>query len=286
MKTIDTLIPDVQRLFDEGHKCDPERVSQFGRELAETVATRLREYATPREPTLRMSNLGKPDRQLWYDMNDSGGAEDLTSEAKLTFLYGDILEALLLFLAEEAGHSVIDKQKEVELDGIKGHIDAVIDGVVVDVKSASKFGFQKFEDGSVWENDPFGYVEQLAGYAKALDKDAAWWAVSKERGKLTLLKAEQVRLDPIEITDRIDVIKEAVSQSEPPERCYDPIADGKSGNMKLPIGCSYCRHKFKCWADANNGLGVRTFIYSDGPRHLVTVENEPRVPEVFPTDER
>ena len=66
-----------------------------------------------------------------------------------------------------------------------------------------------------------------------------------------------------------------------PDRCYDPVPDGKSGNYKLPIGCVYCRHKTLCWSDANQGQGLRTFKYSNGNRHLVQIAKMPDVEEII-----
>jgi len=47
-----------------------------------------------------------------------------------------------------------------------------------------------------------------------------------------------------------------------------------SPNTKLPVMCSYCEFKKKCWPEA------RKFIYSYGPVFLVDVKSEPKVPEV------
>jgi len=65
-----------------------------------------------------------------------------------------------------------------------------------------------------------------------------------------------------------------------PDRCYSAIPDGKSGNMRLPIGCVYCRHNRVCWSDSNEGKGLRTFKYASGKRHLVKVAKTPDVEEV------
>jgi hypothetical protein len=43
----------------------------------------------------------------------------------------------------------------------------VIDGVTVDVKSASKYGFEKFLKHNLREDDPFGYISQLSSYVYA-----------------------------------------------------------------------------------------------------------------------
>ena len=52
--------------------------------------------------------------------------------------------------------------------------------------------------------------------------------------------------------------------------------------MKLSIGCSYCAYKVDCWSDANDGQGLRKFIYSKGPRWLTKVVSEPNVSEDIP----
>jgi hypothetical protein len=231
-------------------------------------------------PHLRLSAVGKPARQLWYEI---GGheREELTPQVHLKFLFGDLWELVLLWLAKEVGHEVTHEQAEVELNGVVGHCDAVIDGVVVDVKSASSFAFKKFADGSLPDNDPFGYMEQLASYCTALGGlDGAFLAVDKQSGKLALLRYSYEELKQYAVTERIEYLKEVTSSTEIPERCYEPEPDGKSGNMKLGVNCSYCPFKHECWSDANGGMGIRTFLYSNAPRHLVEVKKEPNVFEV------
>jgi len=279
-KNISELVDDIYALFG-GHECNPANVEEFGRELSRLVADRLGEHRGDRAATLRMSNLGRPDRQLWYEINGDGGGEEFPPHVRIKFLYGDILEALLLFLAKEAGHTVELAQAEVEIDGIVGHNDAVIDGVVVDVKSASTFSFKKFKDGSLREDDPFGYMEQLAGYSAGLGGlDGAFLAIDKTLGHLTLMQVPRAELFALDIPGRIKHIKGVLANPEVPERCYAPVDMGASGNQKLDTGCSYCSHKFKCWSDANDGIGLRSFLYSSGPVHLTTVVKEPNVIEV------
>lgn len=278
-KSLDTLVEDIYELFN-GHDVDPDRAEEFGRAIATAVSTRLSEYKKEREFTLRVSNLGKPDRQLWYDKNKPE-KEELAPHTKIKFMFGDLIEALLLFLAAEAGHTVTDQQTEVIVDGIVGHNDAVIDDVVVDVKSASTHAFKKFRDGTLSDDDPFGYMEQMAGYSEGLGKrDGAFLAMDKQNGHITLLRVPREELEALDVRARIEHLKAVVDQPEPPERCYEPVPEGQSGNMKLPIGCSYCPHKFECWKDANDGIGLRTFLYSSGPVHLTKVEREPKVLEI------
>jgi len=113
--------------------------------------------------------------------------------------------------------------------------------------------------------------------------DVGWLVMDKTNGHLTYLKYDMAdesqwywsKLNFFSIEERIKNIKRVVKSETPPERCYEPIADGKSGNMKLAVGCSYCAYKHECW-----GKDLRTFIYSTGPRYLTEVKFVPSVLEV------
>lgn len=277
MKKLKKLPDDIYQLFDPevDHECTEDNLEAFANNLKELVRTRLRKY-TPRDTPLRFSALGKKNRQLWYEAHPvEGSKEPMLPKTYLKFMYGDVIEQLLLLLAKEAGHSVENEQGPVEVDGVTGSIDAVIDGVVVDVKSASPYGYKKFEQGSVTEDDPFGYVDQLAGYASVLTpgEPAAWLAQDKVSGDICISPLSSVTIKYHPPGKRIEELKEVIALPEPPERCYEDIPDGKSGNRKLDTGCSYCAHKFRCWPT------LRTFIYSSGPRYLTHVERVPDVPE-------
>lgn len=287
MKSIHTLVDDIYNLFTPGdHEISEEFVEELGRQVAETVASRIQEaQGGERKGGLRMSNVGRPERQLYYEVHGVGEEgqkpEELKPQTMLQFMFGDVWESILLYLAKEAGHTVTHEQGEVMLNGVKGHNDAIIDGVVVDVKSASPFAIKKFETKSVVEDDPFGYMEQLSGYCEAHGKlDGAFLAVQKVTGKLVLCDFSWEDLEIYNVSGRIDYMRDVLDDSEPPDRCYDPVPEGKSGNLKLDTGCKYCAFKHHCWADANDGIGLRTFIYSDGPRHFTHVEKTPRTEEV------
>jgi len=276
MKDVSTLIKDIYDLFDpdKGHTPNEENLDRFCQTLKDVLRVRLAERRPPDNP-LRFSSLGRQDRQIYLD-HHSKVKEKLTSKTYFKFLYGDVIEALFLFLAVEAGHTVERTQEEIEVDGVKGHIDAVIDGVVCDVKSASPFGYKKFVKGEVFSNDPFGYVAQLSGYASVLTpgKAAAWPVMDKVSADLSLVMLPSSIIEDNRPEPRIAHLKEVLEKTEPPPLCHEPVPDGKSGNMRLDTGCSYCGHKKTCFPD------MRTFIYSTGPRYLTKVVNEPNVPEI------
>lgn len=283
-KTIDTLVEDIYHLFDVGHEVDPDNCQKFGELLSSTIAERLKEYSSQRDSYLRLSSIGKPDRQVYYEVNNYP-KESLTANTKVKFLFGDILECLLLFLAREAGHEVTEEQKPVIIEGVKGHKDCRIDGVTVDVKSASTRSFDKFRSGKLLQEgeDPFGYKYQLASYVQGDEEegepeDGAFLAIDKQLGHITLLTLPA--LEQPNVRNRTRELKELVEKPEPPERCYEPVPEGKSGNMKLSVGCAYCPFKKECWKDANNNQGLRSFAYSSGVVHFTHIEKEPKVPEI------
>lgn len=274
---METLPNDIYSLFDPDstHVPNEENLEEFASNLKDLLRVRLSERDTSRGP-LRFSALGKPDRQIWFDAHPNGTEEKMSGKTYFKFLYGDIIEQVLLFLAKEAGHSVEATQKQVEVDGVKGSIDAIIDGVVVDVKSASPHGYKKFKQGNLVNDDPFGYVAQLSGYSAELTpgKSAAWVAMDKVTADICVSPLSSSVIQDNLPAPRIKHLKEVIAQSEPPPLCYSPKPRGASGNMELPTGCSYCVHKFRCHPT------VRTFLYSTGPAYLTKVVKEPEVPEI------
>lgn len=275
-KTLDTLVEDVYQLFDpnKGHEPSEENLETFAQNIKETLRLRLAQRENVRDP-LRFSSLGKTDRQIWH-MAHGTEQEELSSKTFFKFLYGDVIEQLVLFLVKEAGHTVEREQEEVEVDGVKGHIDAIVDGVVVDVKSASPFSFKKFKDQTVFEDDPFGYIPQISGYANVLTpgESSAFLAFDKVHGDLCVMHVPASISQHYRPEDRIAHLKDVISSPVPPNLCHADVKDGESGNRKLGTECSYCPFKRSCFPD------LRTFIYSSGPRYLTRVERVPNVPEV------
>jgi hypothetical protein len=274
MASINTLAEDIHKLLEKGTDVDlTEQVKDFGNRISTLIRDRLLPKTEKR--TLRMSNIGKPDRQLWYEVRGEVNKEDFNGPTYLKFLYGDLIEEIVLFLAEVAGHSVSDRQRQVNVDGIVGHIDAVIDGVLIDVKSTSPHAFKKFKDGTLRNDDPFAYIPQLSGYLQGTGiEHGGYVAVDKQNGNIAFMPLTNE--DEYNVKDRIKKIKEIVSSENPPPRCFSPEPMGKSGNLKLPTGCSYCSFKSECWKD----VGLRKFLYSTGPVWMTHVEKEPEVIEV------
>ena len=275
-KTIDTLLDNIENLFINGKDLDETNLNIFLSNLKEILIDRFKKKED-QKPGLRMSRIGVPNLRLWYDYYEPIPRDRV---ADFKFLYGDLIEQLMLLLVKEAGHLVEDEQATVVVDGIEGHIDCRIDGYVVDIKSTSNFAFKKFLHGTLDGNDPFGYIAQLSGYMHAYNTDkGAFLAANKETGQRALYKPQAI--DMINVPARIKEVKEVVSKAvKPTAKCYPPTPYGKSGNLTLDKNCSYCPHKFKCWMDANNGKGIRQFKYANETVDFVSVVNEPRVEEI------
>lgn len=286
-KTIETLVEDIYKLMETKSSprgTDVEGIlDDFGTRMANLLKKEFLPYVDNAQGRsgLRLSSVGKPDRQQWYSVRGYS-REKLQPHNYIKFMYGHILEELLIAFTKLAGHEVSDEQKECYVEGIKGHMDCRIDGTLVDIKSASTYAFKKFENGSLAFDDPFGYVAQLKAYAHSEgDTEYAWFAIDKQNGKLAVLKydekdmnSEVFKVLDYDIAERVKQVKESVASQELPERCHDPVPDGKSGNEKLSTGCSYCGYKNHCYPD------LRTFLYSTGPRFLTKVVKEPNVLEV------
>lgn len=282
MKTIDTLISDIYSMLEQGVDVEQphvkEALDEVGSLVREAVEIILREGQRTGVSNLRLSAIGKPDRQIWYGVKGEEG-ESINGQTKIKFLMGHVLEALLICLTKASGHEVTEAQDTVEVEGVLGHQDCRIDGWLVDIKSASSFAFKKFKEGTLSEDDSFGYIPQISAYAtRHGDKQAAFFAIDKNSSELTLLKVHDMEM--IDAPARVRHLKGVVNSEQVPERCYSDVADGASGNRKLAIGCVFCAYKKKCWSDANGGKGLRAFQYSNGVRYLTTVAKTPNVDEV------
>jgi hypothetical protein len=288
LKSIKTLVKDIYALFDPSVHVEPkqEHLDQFGENMKRLVKEKLAEVSAL--PALRMSNLGsKCDRQLWLKINEPGKGEAMPPYAFLKFIYGSLIEELLLLLAKVSGHEVTDEQKTVNIGGVEGHIDAKIDGVLIDVKSASTYSFKKFEEGLKPEQDSFGYLTQLGSYNYAetgSKMPAGFLAMDKQNGFLHL----DLHTDGINNTDYEALVKQkqAMLAGPMPERGFDDVPDGykkkvdgayklfPNGNRKLGLECSYCDRKNRCWP------GLKTYAYSHGPVFFTKVVKEPKVEEI------
>ena len=202
---------------------------------------------------LRMSNVGSPTCQLWFEKNPPEKALPKPTTFIMNMMLGDIVEAVFKALLTEAGVTYEDNSKvtlKLEDDEITGEYDLVIDDAVDDVKSASDWSYRnKFASyDTLAQGDSFGYVSQLAGYARAADKKAGgWWVVNKANGEFKYVKAD------IDLDEEITKIQHTVDTLNENEfkRCFEPVPEKwrgkKTGNMVLNDNCRFCSYKYACF---------------------------------------
>lgn len=267
-RTIDTVCEDIEELFTANHPdvLDERALQTCVDDIKNSIREAIETSGKSRPFVLRASNLGTADRKLWLQSRDPNyGIHDAGSH--MTFLMGHILEALMVYLTREAGHTVTEAQKEIERFGVKGHIDGRIDGVKTDYKSASSNNYKKFSTGSLRTDDPYGYLYQMAFYTEEGDEDVAWFAIDKQYGKYCLLFMKGLELPNVE--SRIEHLREMLSKEEMPEEICAPEKEHENGNVELPNACGWCEYRGTCWPNA------RAFKYANGIRRFSKVVKEP-----------
>lgn len=281
MKDIKTLVEDMNEVIKGNGGWNGTIGSMLGTNIALTANQR---FSKPQEPRsyLSLSSIGTPcKRKLWYKINEPTKAEPLQANALLKFFFGDMIEELVLAIVKAAGHDVKGEQDRLDVHGIKGHRDCVIDGMTVDVKSASPFAFKKFKDGNLRDDDPFGYISQLSSYVYAGQDDPV--VTNKTQGAFLVIDKVNghICLDIYDFDEELKTKEEEMLaakelvKGEIPEDRIPPIPQSKtSPNTKLDVSCSYCEFNKVCWPEA------RVFLYNTGPLYLVDVVNEPRVFEL------
>lgn len=269
MKKKKDVVSDIYKYLEKYPKVSNKDANRLAKMIAAVVQEKLQQY---RKPSLSMSSIGKPHRRLWMDIKYPKKPD---GQSRLKFLYGDIIEQLVIWLLQQTGHKVTKTQAKVEVNGVTGSIDLLLDGELRDVKSCSSHSFKKFKEGTLPQNDPFGYCAQLAGYNHCFKSSRPGFiAVNKESGEIC-----EYLPDPGWDLPNADVVitkaKDVVNNKRMPDTpCAKPIPFGSSGNMSVPTCCKYCSHLKKCWPEA------RAFKYSTGTEYLTVVKKVPNVKEI------
>ena len=234
-----------------------ETVQQIGKDVMDSVRRQFGGGNKRDEFRLRMSNIGKPTCQLWFVKNKPEKALPKPTTFVMNMLLGDIVEAAFKGIITEAGVAYEDEDNFVQLelneDTIHGSYDLIMDGALDDVKSASDWSYRnKFESyDTLSKGDSFGYIGQLAGYAKATGKKVGgWWVVNKANGNIKYVPADGFDLDAeiAKIQDTVDTVNKNEF-----ERCFNPVPEtfrGKtSGNTILNPSCKFCDFRFECFPE-------------------------------------
>jgi len=235
-----------------------ETAKKIGAEVADAVIRQFGSGKSRGDFRLRMSNIGRPTCQLWFEKNKPETALPKPTTFVMNMMLGDIVEAVFKGLLTESGVDFDDTDKVTLKVGdsndtrVSGSYDLILGDAVDDIKSASDWSYRnKFDSyDTLKKSDPFGYVGQLAGYAKASDKRAGgWWVVNKANGSFKYVPAA------INMKEELTKLKETVEKVNENkfERCFEAVPEtyrGKpSGNMVLNDSCKFCDYRFECWPE-------------------------------------
>jgi len=258
------ILSKVQLYLDKAAK-EPVKISdKLVEEFGEACKSALRKQFSEerrKEFKPRMSNIGRPLCQLQMEAQNVKG-EGQPYNVKMRNTFGDLIEALAVFVLKSAGVKLEDEQKNVKYkfngSTIEGRLDVKIDKKIWDIKSASPYSFKnKFGEAggfdTVVKDDAFGYVSQgyLYGESERLPF-GGWIVVNKSTG-------EWVVCDTPLVDDhhRVKAIKNAednmksIQNKKPFKKCYSEIEETfrtkKTGNKILGFVCSYCPYKLPCW---------------------------------------
>ena len=261
---MNSILHKVQLYLDKATKdtvkVDSKLVEEFGEACKNAL---LKQFSEPRKENKspRMSSIGRPLCQLQMEAKGIKG-EGAPYKSKMRNTFGDLIEALAIFVMKSAGVNIEDEHKKVqyEKDGtiIDGEYDTKIDQKIWDIKSASPYSFEKKfgESGgfeAVAEDDAFGYVPQGYLYSESLKLPfGGWIVINKSTGEWTVCETpiadSEYRSKALSLA--INNAK-ALENDEPFKKCYEDIEETfrgkKTGNRVLGTVCSFCPYKLPCW---------------------------------------
>ena len=244
----------------ESVKLDKGLVEEFGEACKNALLKQFEDQRRNKfEP--RMSNIGRPLCQLQMEAKGVKG-EGQPYNVKVRNTFGDVIEALAIFIMKSAGVNIKNEQKKVKYkfngNEIEGKQDVEIDEKIWDIKSASPYSFEKKfgEEGGFLEvvkEDSFGYASQGFLYGESQNKEfGGWIAINKSTGEWTVCETPAM-IEPHK-TEALKKAKDnlkALKDKVPFKRQYDDIAETfrskPTGNRVLGFVCSYCPYKLPCW---------------------------------------
>jgi len=261
---MNSILHKVQSYLDkvskEPVKISDKLVEEFGEACKESLRKQFSEERREKFQ-VRMSNVGRPLCQLQMEAKNIKG-EGQPYNAKMRNTFGDLIEALAIFVMKSAGVEIEDEQKSVKYNfngsTLEGRYDVKIDKKVWDVKSASPYSFEKkfgpaggFEE--VIKDDAFGYASQGYLYSESEKVPfGGWIVINKSTGEWLTCEAPLAddEYKATAIKNAEDNMKSIINK-KPFKRCYSDIEETfrtkKTGNKVLGFVCSFCPYKLPCW---------------------------------------
>lgn len=232
-------------------------------ELKDNIEKAVRRQLTePKRNDFRLmaSNIGHPLCKLQHQQMGTPALPRPYSD-KFKNIYGDVIEALAIFVLKAAGIKIDAEQTRVETDGISGKLDVEIEGGIYDIKSTSQVQWdKKFGPNggysAVIKDDTYGYTAQGLIYEQGSGKPfKGWIPINKNTGEWNIIEIpEHMELAKTEALGKIENTKNVIRNKEPFQKCYEPVPEKfrnkATGNMVLDTVCSMCNYRNTCWPDA------------------------------------
>ena len=261
---MNNILLQVQQYLDsvskEPVKLDKQLVQEFGEACKNALLKQFEEERRDKfEP--RMSNIGRPLCQLQMEAKNIKG-EGQPYNAKMRNTFGDLIEALAIFVMKSAGVEIEDEQKSVKYNfngsTLEGRYDVKIDKKVWDVKSASPYSFEKkfgpaggFEE--VIKDDAFGYASQGYLYSESEKVPfGGWIVINKSTGEWSVLETPiNNETESNKILEQVEKDLHILNSDAPFKRLFEDIEETfnkkPTGNRILGKECTFCAYKKACW---------------------------------------
>ena len=130
MSKLDSLTKDIKNIFKKDVQPSEDDLKEFADNVLDSIRDSFIRHEQIPKNAIRFSSIGKPDRQLWYQYNKPHEAEELHASTRIKFMFGHLIEQLVFLLIKTAGHKVSSIQEEKVIDGVTGHMDGRVDGIV------------------------------------------------------------------------------------------------------------------------------------------------------------
>jgi len=238
--------------------CQPDIV-EYSRQNVKTMSADIADkfvenFVEPAErEEIGMSELGKP--AVLLALKKLGYKEDGPTVARrMNMFWGHCFEAGLVALMRDRGYMVSHTQSLIDFMGVPGHIDLMLSGLVVEIKTMSDRYFRQF---STKPDDERGYLTQMALYSHCSDAPGLWLIYNKEakvHSDDTPLRAVYPAESDLEAArNRAEMVVSALKEVNDLQDLFeimtppDPVAEvfkgSPTGDYLVPPSMKYTSHK-------------------------------------------
>ena len=187
---------------------------------------------------LGLSEIGhKCPRWLWY-AHHSAPSKPVDGRIIRLFRTGNIIEDAIISDLESIGIEVTDRQREVEIVNgdivLKGHIDGIVSGQLLEIKSASEKYFKQLLKVGYEKWNP-KYKAQAHVYMVLCDLEECMVVVENKND--SNLYIETLKLDRDYVTKLLIDVFAAITLPEPPERICPDVSWYESKCCKYQEVC-------------------------------------------------